>query len=80
MEILLDVVRVEARTDHTLLVVFENGETRVFDMAPYLGSRPFQPLKDVSLFSRASVAQGTVVWPGGLDIAPETLYDRGREP
>jgi hypothetical protein len=80
LEILLDVVRVEARADHTLLLEFENGEKRVFDFKPYLDSRPFQPLKEASLFAQASVAQGTVVWPGDLDIAPETLYDRGREP
>ena len=78
MEILLDVVRVDARADHTLLLEFENGEMRVFDMAPWLEKRPFQPLKDLSLFARASVGQGTVVWPGDLDIAPETLYDLGK--
>ena len=52
----------------------------VFDMAPWLETRPFQPPKDLSLLARASVGQGTVVWPGDLDIAPETLYDRGRPP
>jgi Protein of unknown function (DUF2442) len=80
LEILLDVVRVEARADHTLLLELENGELRVFDITPFLDSKPFQPLKAVSLFAKASVAQGTVVWPGGLDIAPETLYDRGKKP
>ncbi len=24
----------------------------------------------------AKVEYGTVVWPGNIDIAPETLYDR----
>ncbi len=27
-------------------------------------------------FTKASVEYGTVVWPGNIDIAPETLYDR----
>jgi len=73
MEPLLDIVTVEARDDYTLLLEFENGERRVFDMQPYLERKPFQGLKSLSLFMQAKVGSGTVVWPGNLDIAPETL-------
>ncbi|MBL0289966.1 MAG: DUF2442 domain-containing protein [Betaproteobacteria bacterium] len=38
----------------------------------------FQRLKDPILFRQAYVAFDTVCWPGNLDIAPETLYDRSR--
>lgn len=78
METLLDVVSVEAKADYTLLLEFENGERRVFDMLPYLDKKPFMRLKGSPLFSLASVDYGTVVWPGEIDIAPETLYDRSR--
>ncbi len=30
----------------------------------------------VPLFMKATVAFGTVVWPGNIDIAPETLWDK----
>ena len=76
MESLLDVVRVEAKSDYTLLLEFENGEKRVFDMAPLMNKKPFAHLKGSPLFTKASVDYGTVVWPGNIDIAPETLYDR----
>jgi hypothetical protein len=33
-------------------------------------------LQDIDLFNQAFVALDTVCWPGDLDIAPETLYDR----
>ena len=33
---LLDVMRVEAQPDYQLLLEFENGERRRFDMAPYM--------------------------------------------
>lgn len=76
METLLDVIKVEARPDYTLLLEFENGEQRLFDMTPYLEKKPFGPLKGAHLFAKASVDYGTVVWPGDIDIAPETLYHR----
>lgn len=78
MDKLLDVVRVEARPDYTLALDFENGEKRVFDMAPLMDKKPFVQLKGSPLFMKASVAYGTVVWPGNIDIAPETLYERSR--
>ena len=71
---LLDVVSVTARADYTLHRVFENGEKRFFDMQPYMDKKPFIRLKG-PLFTKAFVDYGTVVWPGEIDIAPETLYD-----
>jgi len=76
METLLDVISVEAHQDGTLLLVFENGEKRRFDMKPLLDQKPFSRLKDSPLFLKATVAYGTVVWPGNIDIAPETLWDQ----
>ena len=76
METLLDVVTVVAQKDHILLLVFENGAKRRFDMQPLLDRKPFSRLKDSPLFLKATVAHGTVVWPGNIDIAPETLWDQ----
>jgi hypothetical protein len=41
-----------------------------------LEKKPFSRLKDSLLFLKATVAYGTVVWPGNIDIAPETLWDQ----
>lgn len=75
MQTLLDVVSVETTAGHKLLLAFENGERRLFDMTPFLDRKPFLELKAMNRFALASVDYGTVVWPGGIDIAPETLYD-----
>ena len=75
METLFDVISVEPRNDNTILLVFENQEKRLFDMTPYLEKKPFTKLKNSPLFLQAKVALGTVVWPGNIDIAPETLWD-----
>ena len=76
MEILLDVISVTTREDYTLDLVFENGEKRIFDMKPLFDKKPFVKLLNSPLFFKASVQYGTVVWPGNIDIAPETLWNR----
>ena len=72
------VMRVQVRDDYHLELKFNTGETRLFDARPYLERGAFQRLKDPALFQQAYVAFDTVCWPGNLDIAPETLYDRSR--
>ena len=78
MEALLDVISVKTRDDYTLELVFENGERRIFDMNPFFDKRPFDKLFNSPLFFKASVQYGTVVWPGNIDIAPETLWHRSK--
>ncbi|MBI2981421.1 MAG: DUF2442 domain-containing protein [Deltaproteobacteria bacterium] len=68
------VKQVKTKKDYTLILTFNNREVRNFDMAPYLNRGVFKLLKDWSHFRRAKVMFGTVVWPGDIDIAPETLY------
>ena len=73
---LLDVISVLAKDDFTLILTFENKTVRVFDMAPLLNKRPFQRLQNIAIFKQAQIEYGTVVWPGNIDIAPETLWDQ----
>jgi len=69
---------VRVHVDYELEIEFSNGEVRIFDAKTYLEKGVFQKLKDPALFRQAYVAFDTVCWPGNLDIAPETLYDRSR--
>lgn len=78
MEIMLDVIALELLGDFRMLLTFENGERRVFDLEPLLACKPFNRLRDPQLFGRAVIDYGTVVWPGNIDIAPETLYLESR--
>nr|NJM04229.1 DUF2442 domain-containing protein [Desulfobacula sp.] len=75
MKELLDIVQVKPYANYQLLLEFENGEKRLFDMKYIIDKRPFNRLKNSS-FMAARVEHGTVVWPGNIDIAPETLYDK----
>jgi len=70
------VIRVVPHNDFSLELWFDTGDHRLFDARPYLNRGVFTRLQDVALFNQAFVALDTVCWPGDLDIAPETLYDR----
>ena len=57
-----------------LLLSFDEGEQRIFDVMPYLERGAFKSLKDPARFRQAYVAFDTVCWPEGLDMSPDTLY------
>lgn len=61
---------------YRLLLQFENGEEKVFDVSPYLNVGKFAELQDVSLFNSVVVRFDTVEWANHLDIDPEFLYDK----
>ena len=71
---LLDVIAVRPVDGFQLDLEFENGERRRFDMRPMLAMKPWNRIATRALFERVQVNYGTVVWPGEIDIAPETLY------
>lgn len=57
-----------------LLIAFENGEQRVFDVTPYLTKGVFAQLKDPAIFNSAHISFDTVEWSNGADLCPEVLY------
>jgi hypothetical protein len=65
---------VAARDNFALLLTFNNGEVRHFEMTPYLGYPAFEPLRQVSFFKLARASHGTVAWPQNIDFDPDTLY------
>ena len=72
------VVHAEHRGKLKLRVVFNDGVDAVVDFSDWLDGPVFEPLKKASYFSRFFIDGGTIAWPNGADIAPETLYKRAK--
>ena len=68
------VTEVQATDDYRLILTFDNGERRLFDLRPYLSIGRFAELRDIDVFKQISVSFDTVEWTTGLDIDPEFLY------
>ena len=72
-----DVVTIEYKGGFVFHVVFDDGRSGDVDFSEYIGRGPvFEPLRDTSFFKKARIEGGTISWPNGADIAPETLYDK----
>lgn len=57
-----------------LLLVFDNGEQRVFDVKPYLDRGIFSELRDISYFGQVRVFMDSIIWPHGQDFDPDHMY------
>ena len=75
---------VEPQPDFTLLLTYEDGEQRVYDMKPLLEKGGvFEPFREYAAFQRVylddtcSVAwdiDSSVVWNNKVDICPDGCY------
>ena len=85
MNELVHVTGVEVVGDHCLHVSFEDGAEGELDLSMWPRRGVFEPLADPDYFRQVTLDPelGTIVWPNGADIAPETLHTwvvRGLKP
>ena len=74
MSLLPSVVRAQYRGAYRIHVAFNDGSEATLDFRRWLKGPVFEPLKDLDHFRRFFLDGGTVTWPNGADVAPETLY------
>jgi hypothetical protein len=70
---------VSPQDDYMLLLTFENGEQRLFDMKPLLNKGIFRELKDPAMFNTVRVCFHSIAWKNEADLAPEILYPNSTE-
>jgi hypothetical protein len=76
MAFLPTVVRADYAGEYRIRLAFNDGLENTVDCSPWLDGPVFERLKDRDHFRRFLVEGGTVTWPNGADVAPETLYER----
>lgn len=71
------IVSIVPLPDYRLLLQFDTGEKKIFDVNPYIKGSWFGQLGDASYFRAVQIishGEG-IAWPEGQDIAPHELYE-----
>ena len=74
------IISAKVLQQYTLLVEFDNGDWREYDVAPLFNQSIFLPLKDLCLFKNVHVEQGgyAVSWNNEIDISEYELWQNGK--
>ena len=74
------VVGVAVVGDRVLRLLFSDGMVGDVDFSAERWTGVLEPLNDSAYFAEVGVdpEAGTVVWPDGIDLAPEPLYEQAK--
>ncbi len=67
---------VKPSSEYTLLLVFNNGETRKPDMKPFLELELHRELKDEKIFNTFNKSFDTIQRKNEADFEPDILYEK----
>ena len=65
---------VNAEKNYCLRINFDNGETRILDVTPFIKGSWYGMLSDQSYFKSAQTDGFTIVRPDGQDLCPDDVY------
>lgn len=73
---LYQIEQAHARPGYRLWVRFADGLEGEVDLSELVGKGVFAAWKEPGVFAAVAVdpESGTVVWPGGIDLAPDALH------
>lgn len=78
MAFLPSVVRAKYDRAFCIHLTFNDDIEATVDFQSWLKGPVFEPLKQPEYFRKFFLDGGTVAWPNGADIAPETLYEAAK--
>ena len=68
------VTKVEPIENYSLILSFDNGERKQFDVKPYIQGSWYGMLKDESYFKSVHPNGYSIEWADGQDLCPDELY------
>lgn len=71
-----DITAVEVADHGVLDLTFADGTTGKVDVLDRLRGPVFERARTPVGFREVRIEEGTVAWPGGADMAPDTLHER----
>jgi len=75
-----DITKARAVSHGVLVITFADGLQGEVDVLDRMRGPVFEAARTPEGFANVEVdaETGTVIWPGGADLAPDTLYERVR--
>jgi hypothetical protein len=67
------VISVSPLENKKVAVVFADGKSGIFDVAPYIRSDFFKRLNDDTYFKQVHLFFTGIAWPEGQDLGPDTI-------
>jgi len=68
-----NVIQVQPLDNYQLQLQFDNSETRIFDVTPYLDKGVFSQLKSIEQFKTVKPFFGGIQWENEQDLSRDTL-------
>jgi hypothetical protein len=68
--------KIQYVNNHVFNITFEDGKHGKIDFKTFLWGEAFEKIKQKKYFKKAYINEitGTITWPNGVDLSPETLY------
>ena len=70
------ILRMIVLPNYRLELTFVDGSHGIVDLSDISFTGVFEPLIDPDYFARATLENGVVTWPCGVDIAPDALHEK----
>ena len=71
---MIQVIKFKVLSSTKIELVFSDGTSGPVDLSAEMKQEPFTALHEPQIWNAVCVEDGSLAWPHGLSIAPETLY------